>query len=73
MAQSKKLFRNADIVKFLETQIIKWLGYILTDGNIRKVSRNGNSSKSKPGANPRRRWMVCIEEDMVIMEVKNYR
>ena len=66
-----ELIENADIVRFIKTRRIAWLGHIIwmdekrTPKRILKCKPIGTRIRGRP----RKRWIADIEEDMQIMGI----
>jgi len=70
-----ELIGNADIVRFIKSKRIAWLGHVMwmddkrTPKRILRWKPIGTSIKGRP----RKRWIAGIEEDMQIMGVRRWR
>jgi hypothetical protein len=66
---------GADIVKFIKSRRIAWLGHVMRMDDKRTPKRIlewkpiGTSIRGRP----RKRWIVDIGEDMQIMEIRRWR
>jgi len=67
-----KLIKNADIVRFIKSRRIAWLGHVMrmdgkrTPKRILEWKPIGTIIRGKP----RKRWIVDIKEDMQIMGMR---
>jgi len=70
-----ELIENADIVRFIKSRRIAWLGHVMrmddkrTPKTILQCKPTGTRTRGRPG----KRWIVDIEEDMQIMGVRQWR
>ena len=66
-----ELIENADIIRFIKSGRIDWLGHVMQmdDKRILEWKRIGTSIRGRP----RKRWSVDIEEDMEIMGIRRWR
>jgi len=70
-----ELTGNADIVRFIESRRIAWLGHVMriddrgTPKRILQWKPIGTGSRGRP----RKRWIADIEEDLQIMGVRRWR
>jgi len=67
-----KLIENADIVRFIKSRRIAWLGHVMRMDDKRTPKR---ISECKPigtriRGRPRKRWTVDIEEDRQITQTR---
>ena len=63
-----KLRENADIVRFIKSGRIAWLGHVMRMYGKGKAKR---MLEWRPvGRRPRKRWIVDVEEDMQIMGIR---
>ena len=70
-----KLIEKADIVRFIKSRKIAWLGHVMRMDDKRTLKR---LLECKPigkriRGRPRKRWIVDIEEDMQIMGIRRWR
>jgi hypothetical protein len=70
-----KLIENTDIVRFIKSRRIAWLGRVMqmddkkTPKRILEWKPIGTTIRGRP----RKRWIVDIEEDMEIMGIGQWR
>ena len=70
-----ELMENADIVRFIKSRRIAWLGHVMRMDDKRTPKRLvewkpiGTSIRGRP----RKRWIVDIEEDMQMMGIRRWR
>jgi hypothetical protein len=70
-----ELIENADIVRFIKSRRIEWLGHVMrvddkrTHKRILKWKPTGTRIRERP----RNRWIADIEEDMQIMGIRRWR
>ena len=70
-----KLIENADIVRFIKSQRIAWLGHVIRMDDKRTPKRIlqwkpiGTRTTGRPG----KRWIAGIEEDLQIMGKRRWR
>jgi hypothetical protein len=71
----KELIENADIVRFIKSGIIAWLGHVMRMDDKRTPKRMlewkpiGTRFRGKP----RKRWIEDIEEDTQIIGIRQWR
>ena len=70
-----KLTENADIVRFIKSRRIAWLGHVMwmDDQRIPKRILEWKPVGTRITGGPRKRWTVDIEEDMQIMGIRRRR
>ena len=70
-----KLIENADIVRFIKSGSKAWLGHVMQMDDKRTAKRilEWKSIGRRIRGRPRKRWIVDIEEDMQIMEIRRWR
>jgi hypothetical protein len=70
-----ELIENADIVRFIESRKIAWLGHVMRMDD--KRTPNGilewNPTGTRIRRRPRKRWIVDIEEDTQIKGIIRWR
>jgi hypothetical protein len=70
-----ELTGNTDIVRFIKSRIIAWLGHVMwmddkrTPKGVLQWKPVGTRIRGRPG----KRWIVGVEEDMQIMGVRRWR
>ena len=70
-----ELTENADIVRFIKSRRIAWLGHVMrmddkrTPKRILQWKRIGTRTRGRP----RKGWIAGIEEDLRIMGVRRWR
>ena len=69
-----ELIENADIVRFIKSRIT-WLGHVMrvNDKRIPKSILEWKPIGRRITGRPRKRWIVDIEEDMQMMEIRRWR
>ena len=67
-----KLIEKADIVRFIKSRRIAWLGYVMRMDDKRTPKRilEWKPIGTRIRGRPRKRWIVDIKEDMQIMGKK---
>ena len=62
----KKLIENADLVRFIKSRRIAWLGHVIRMNDKRTSKRilQWKPAGTRIIGRPRNRWTVDIEEDM---------
>jgi hypothetical protein len=70
-----ELIENADIIRFVKSRRITWLGHVMRMDDKRTPKRilEWKPIGTRIGGRPRKRWIVDIEEDMHIMGVRRWR
>jgi hypothetical protein len=70
-----ELIKNADIVKFIKSRRIAWLGHVMRMDDKRTPKRilEWKLIGMRIKGRRRKRWIVDIEEDMQIMGVGRWR
>ena len=70
-----KLIENADIVRFIKSRTIAWLGHVMwmDDKRIPKRLLEWKPIGTRIIGRPRKRWTLDIEEDMQIMGIRRWR
>jgi len=66
------LIANADIVRFIKSRRIAWLGHVMQmdDKRIPKRILEWKPLGTRFRGRPRKRWIADIEEDMQIMRIR---
>jgi hypothetical protein len=65
-----KLIENADIVRFIKSRKIAWLGHVMRMDDKRTPKWKPIGTKIRE--RPRKRWIADIEEDMQIMGIRRW-
>jgi hypothetical protein len=67
-----KLIENADIVRFIKSRRIAWLGHVMRMNNKRILKRilEWKPIGTRIRGRPRKRWIVDVEEDRQIMGIR---
>jgi hypothetical protein len=70
-----KLIENADIVRFIKSRRIAWLGHVMRMGDKRTHQRilEWKPIGTRIRGRPRKRWIVDIEKDVQIMGIRRWR
>jgi hypothetical protein len=70
-----ELIENADIVRFIKSRKIAWLGHVLwmDDRRTPKKILEWKPIGMRIRGRPRKRWITDIEEDMQIIGIKGWR
>ena len=70
-----ELIGNADIVRFIKSRRIAWLGHVkrMDDKRTPKRILQWKPIGARTRGRPRKRWIAGIEEDLQIMEVRRWR
>jgi len=70
-----ELTGNADIVRFINSRRIAWLGHVMQMDDKRTPKRilEWKPIGTRTRGRPRKRWIVGIEEDLQIMGVRRWR
>jgi hypothetical protein len=68
------LFKGEDILRFIKSQRIRWLGHVerMEDNTMPKRMLKEDYSKRRKGR-PRMRWLDDVESDLKRMEVKEWK
>jgi len=69
------LMRNADIVRFVKSNRIAWLGHVMRMEGKRIPKRvlEWKPTGRRNRGRPRKRWIEDIEEDAQIMGIRGWR
>jgi hypothetical protein len=69
-----KLIGSADIVRFINSRRIAWLGHVMRMDDKRTPERISQWKPigTKTRGRPRKRWIAGVEEDMQIMGVRRW-
>jgi len=69
------LIGNTDIVRFIKSRRIAWLGHVMRMDDKRTPNRilQWKLIGTRTRGRPRERWIACIEEDLQIMGVRRWR
>jgi len=69
------LIENADIVRFIKSRRIAWLGHVMRMYDKRTATKilEWKPTDTRIRGRSRKRWIVDIEEDMQIMGIKVWR
>jgi len=70
-----ELIKNADIVRFIKSRRIAWLGHVMRmdDETTPKRILERKPIGTRTRGRPRKRWIVDIEEYTQIMGVRRWR
>ena len=70
-----ELTGNTDIVRFIKSRRIAWLGHVMRmdDNRTRKRILEGKPTGTRTRGRPRKRWIADIEEDLQIMGIRRWR
>jgi hypothetical protein len=70
-----ELTGNADIVRFIKSRRIAWLGHVMRMDDKRTSKRilQWKPIGTRTRGRPRKRWIAGIEEDLQIMGVRRWR
>ena len=70
-----KLTENADIVRFINSRRIAWLGHVMRMGEKGTPKRilEWKPIGTRIRGRPRKRWIVDIEEDMQSIGIRRWR
>jgi hypothetical protein len=70
-----ELIKNADIVRFIKSRGIAWLGHVMRMDDKRTPKRilEWKLIGTRIRGRPRKRWIVDIEEYMQIMGIRRWR
>jgi hypothetical protein len=73
--ERNELIRNANIVRFIKSKRIVWLGHVtwMDDKRIPKRILMWKPIGTRTRSIPRKRWIAGIEEDLQIMGVRRWR
>jgi len=70
-----ELIGNADIVRFIKSRRIAWLGHVMWMDDKRTPTRilEWKPMGTRTRGRPRKRWIAGIEDDLQIMGVRRWR
>jgi hypothetical protein len=70
-----ELIENADIVRFIKSRRIAWVGHVMRMDDKRTPKRvvEWKPIDMRIRGRPRKRWIGGIEEDMQIMGIRRWR
>jgi len=70
-----ELIENADIVRFIKSRRIAWLGHVMRIGEKRKPKGvlEWKSKGRRIRGRPRKRWIEDVEEDIQRMGIRGWR
>jgi hypothetical protein len=70
-----KLIKGADIVRFIKSQRIKWLGHIQRMDQARPTRKllDWKPVGTRPTGRPKQRWQEDVMEDLKKLKVKNWK
>ena len=70
-----KLIENADLVRFIKAQRIKWLGHIQRMDQARPTRKllDLKPMGTRPVGRTRQRWQEDVKEDLKKLKVKNWK
>jgi len=70
-----KLIGNTDIVRFIKSRRIAWLGHVMRmdDKKTPKRILHWKPIGKRTRGRPRKRWIAGIEEDLQIIGVRRWR
>jgi GTP1/Obg family GTP-binding protein len=68
------LLKGEDIVRFIKSQRIRWLGHVerMEDNTVLKRMLKGRLYSKKRKGRPRMRWLDYVESNLKKMEVKGW-
>jgi hypothetical protein len=71
----KKLIENANIVRYIKSRRIAWLGHVMRMDDKRTPKRilEWKPIGTRIRERPRKRWVADIKDDMEIMGVRRWR
>lgn len=74
-AEINELIGNADIVRFIKSQRIRWAGHVqrMAETSIPKKLLNGKMNGTRNTGRPRKRWSDDLYQDLQIMGVRNWK
>lgn len=69
------LIENEDLVRFIKAQRIKWAGHVqrMEETRMPKILLNGKPGGRREAGRPRRRWLDDLEDDLRMMQVRNWK
>jgi len=69
------LIKNADIVRFVKSKRMAWLGYVMRMESKRIPKRvlEWKPTGRRNRGRPKKRWIEDIEEDIQIMGIRGWR
>lgn len=68
-------FREPDVIKFIKIQRMKWAGHVIRMNSERSTLKiflarpTGTRARGRPNL----RWVDCLERDLTILRVKNWK
>ena len=67
--------KQEDIVKFVESQRLRWAAHVMRMENTRTTRKitEWTPYKTRPAVRPRLRWMDRVEEDLKRMKIVGWR
>lgn len=67
----ENIIRGEDIVRFVKTQRLAWLGHVerMSEERVPKKLLHGNMDGKRKRGRPRKRWMQDVEEDIKTMRI----
>jgi hypothetical protein len=70
-----ELIGNAEVVRFIKSRRIAWLGHVMRMGDKRTPKRilQWKPIGTRNRGRPRKSWIAGIEEDLQIMGVRRWR
>jgi hypothetical protein len=70
-----ELIGNADIVRFIKSRKIAWLGHVMRRDDKRTPKRilEWETIGTRTRGRPKKRWIADIEEDLQIMGIRRWR
>jgi hypothetical protein len=70
-----RLLKGEDIVRFIKSQRIRWLGHVerMEDNAMPKRLLKGRLYSKRRKRRPRMRWLGDVESDLKKMEVKGWK
>jgi hypothetical protein len=73
--EPNELIEKADIVRFIKSRRMAWLGHVMRMDDKRTPKRilQWKPIGTRIRGRPRKRWNVGIEEDMEIMGIRQWR
>ena len=71
----QKLFREKDIINYVKSKRIQWLGHMerMDDNRNTKKIFKGQCHGQRSRGRPKKRWLDEVERDLKSMKIKNYK
>ncbi|GFU33021.1 uncharacterized transposon-derived protein F52C9.6 [Trichonephila clavipes] len=70
-----KIYKQPNVVKFVKSQRLKWAGHLarMNEDRCCKKIFLTKAMGNKPRGRPPLRWIDCVDKDLKILKIKNWK